>query len=191
MSVENADLRSELGIALERQAVTAQILNVISMSRTDVQPVFDVISESSRRLLGGQTALVTRVLDGMLHLAASTTGSRASHREIRASFPAPLSSQRIHSRAAMNPAMAFEAIREVIDRIVVTPATSAAAIPLPCKVSPALSLTGSTAPENRLQAKTGHRPIPFVGLGECPACPEHLLPINFRYVFGSSGQARG
>lgn len=89
MAVENADLRSELGIAWERQAVTAQILNVISMSRTDVHPFFDVISESSRRLLGGQTALVTRVLGGMLHLAACTTGSRASHREIRASFPAP------------------------------------------------------------------------------------------------------
>ncbi len=107
MAVENADLRSELGIALERQAVTAQILNVISMSRTDVQPVFDVISESSRRLLGGQTALVTRVIDGMLHLAACTAGSRASHEEIRASFPAPLTSSGIHSRAAMNSAMAF------------------------------------------------------------------------------------
>ncbi len=59
-AVENTDLRSELEIALERQAVTAQILNVISMSRTDVQPVFDVISESPGRLLGGQTALVTR-----------------------------------------------------------------------------------------------------------------------------------
>jgi hypothetical protein len=79
-------------IALERQTITAQILNVISMSRTDVQRVFDVISESSRRLLGGQTALVTRVVDGMLHLAACTAGSLASHEEIQASFPAPLTS---------------------------------------------------------------------------------------------------
>ncbi len=96
-AAENANLQSELAIALERQTITAQILNVISMSRTDVQPVFDVISESSRRLLGGQTALVTRVVDGMLHLAACTAGSRASHEEIRASFPAPLTSSGIHS----------------------------------------------------------------------------------------------
>ncbi|WP_229202543.1 hypothetical protein [Rhizobium rhizogenes] len=51
---ENTNLQSELVIALERQTITAQILNVISMSRTDVQLVFDVISESSRRLLGGK-----------------------------------------------------------------------------------------------------------------------------------------
>jgi signal transduction histidine kinase len=106
-AAENASLQSELVIALERQTITAQILNVISMSRTDVQPVFDVISESSRRLLGGQTALVTRVAGGMLHLAACTAGSRASHEEIRASFPAPLASSGIHSRAAMNSTMVF------------------------------------------------------------------------------------
>ena len=106
-AVENTDLRLELEIALERQAVTAQILNVISMSRTDVQSVFDVISESSRRLLGGQTALVTRVIDGMLHLAACTAGSPASHAKIRASFPTPLTSSGIHSRVALSSAMAF------------------------------------------------------------------------------------
>jgi len=107
VAAESAGLRSELGIALECQAVTAQILNVISMSRTDVQPVFDVISESSRRLLGGQTALVTRAMDGMLHLAACTAGSPASHGKIRSSFPAPLTSSGIHSRVALSSAMAF------------------------------------------------------------------------------------
>ncbi|MEH2511166.1 signal transduction histidine kinase [Nitrobacteraceae bacterium AZCC 1564] len=106
-AAENANLQAELAIALERQAVTAQILNVISMSRTDVQPVFDVISESSRRLLGGQTALVTRVVEDMLHLAACTAGSPESHAEIRASFPAPLTSSGIHSRAALTSTMAF------------------------------------------------------------------------------------
>jgi signal transduction histidine kinase len=43
----------------------------------------------------------------MLHLAACTAGSRASHEEIQASFPAPLTSSGIHSRAAMNSVMAF------------------------------------------------------------------------------------
>ncbi len=104
---ENAHLQTELAIALERQTVTAQILNVISMSRTDVQPVFDVISESSRRLLGGQTALVTRVVDDMLHLAACTAGSQEGHDEIEASFPAPLASSGIHSRVALTSSIAF------------------------------------------------------------------------------------
>ena len=53
-AAENARLEGELAIALERQTVTAGILNVIASSPTDVQPVFDVISESARRLLAGQ-----------------------------------------------------------------------------------------------------------------------------------------
>ncbi|MGM4916259.1 GAF domain-containing sensor histidine kinase [Tardiphaga sp. 813_E8_N1_3] len=106
-AVENDRLQSELAIALERQTVTAGILNVIASSPTDVQPVFDVISESSRRLLAGQTALVTRVVDDMLHLAACTAGSEAGDEEIRTSFPAPLTSSSIHSRVALTSTIAF------------------------------------------------------------------------------------
>lgn len=106
-AAENAELQTELAIALERQTVTAQILNVISMSRTDVQPVFDVISESSRRLLGGQTALVTRVVGDMLDVAACTVGGEVGFDEIRATFPAPLTSSGIHSRVALTSTMAF------------------------------------------------------------------------------------
>jgi signal transduction histidine kinase len=106
-AADNTNLQTELAIALERQTVTAKILNVIALSRTDVQPVFDVISESSRRLLGGQTALVTRVVNDELHLAACTAGSEAGHAEIRATFPAPLTSSGIHSRVALTSNMAF------------------------------------------------------------------------------------
>lgn len=81
-AAENGRLQTDLAIALERQTVTAKILAVIAVSRTDVQPVFDVITESSRRLLGGQTALVTRVVGDELHLAACTAGSDAGHAEI-------------------------------------------------------------------------------------------------------------
>jgi len=104
---ENVRLQSELAIALERQTVTAEILNVIARSPTDVQPVFDVISESARRLLGGQTALVTRVVGDTLHLAACTAGSPAGDEEIRISFPAPLTSSGIHSRVALTSTIAF------------------------------------------------------------------------------------
>ncbi len=106
-AAENGRLQTDLAIALERQTVTAKILAVIAVSRTDVQPVFDVITESSRRLLGGQTALVTRVVGDELHLAACTAGSDAGHAEIRASFPAPLTSSAIHSRVALTSTIAF------------------------------------------------------------------------------------
>lgn len=47
-AAEIANLQSELAIALERQTITAQILNVISMSGTDVQPVFDAPAATRR-----------------------------------------------------------------------------------------------------------------------------------------------
>ncbi|WP_426613265.1 sensor histidine kinase [Bradyrhizobium sp. McL0616] len=105
--VEYARLQEELTIALERQVATAEILNVIARSRTDVQPVFDVISSSARRLLGGQSALVTRVVGDMLHLAACTAGSPDGDEEIHASFPAPLTAGGMHSRVAASATIAF------------------------------------------------------------------------------------
>jgi signal transduction histidine kinase len=106
-SIENARLRRELAMALERQAATAEILNVIARSPADVQPVFDVISGSAQRLLGGQSALVTRVVGDMLYLAACTAGSPDGDEEIRVSFPAALTASGIHSRVAATATIAF------------------------------------------------------------------------------------
>lgn len=100
-------LRIELSVAADRQSATAEILNVIARSRTDAQPVFDVISESARRLLSGQTALVTRLTGDMLHLAACTAGSQAGDDEIRNSFPARLDAPGIHSRVARTSTIAI------------------------------------------------------------------------------------
>ncbi|WP_063994370.1 sensor histidine kinase [Bradyrhizobium sp.] len=105
--VENARLRRELAMALERQAATSEILNVIARSPTDVQPVFGVISGSAQRLLGGKSALVTRVVGDMLHLAACTAGSPDGDEQIRASFPAALTASGIHSRVAATSTIAF------------------------------------------------------------------------------------
>jgi GAF domain-containing protein len=107
IAIKNVGLFNATREALERQTATAEILNVIAGSPIDVQPVFDAIAESARRLLGGQTGLVTRVVDDALHLAAHTAGSEAGDRELENSFPTPLTSSGIHSRVARTSTIAF------------------------------------------------------------------------------------
>src|SRR5512144_1749288 len=65
-------LAAELKAAEARQAATSEILRIISRSPADAQPVFDAIAESAKRLLGSHSAVVTRVIDGMIQFAAGT-----------------------------------------------------------------------------------------------------------------------
>jgi two-component system, NtrC family, sensor kinase len=96
-----SDLANELKEALERQTATAEILKVIASSPSDVQPVFKAIADSAKALLGGHSALVTRVVDDMIHLAAFTTGDEAGDKALQALYPYSLFSERPHSRVAV------------------------------------------------------------------------------------------
>jgi GAF domain-containing protein len=107
IAIENARLFNETNESLERQTATAEILKVIASSPSDVQPVFDTIAESARRLCGGHTSIVTQVIGDFLHLGASSAGSEAGAEELRASFPIPVSANRLHGRAALNGEIAF------------------------------------------------------------------------------------
>ena len=100
IAIENAQLFNETQEALERQTATADILKVIASSPSDVQPVFEAIAESARRLSGGHSAAVTRVIGDMNHLAAFTAGSEAGTKELHSSFPSPLSGPGINNRVA-------------------------------------------------------------------------------------------
>ena len=109
IAIENARLFNETKEALERQTATADILKVIASSPSDVQPVFRAIAESARRLLGGRSALVTRVVGDKLDLAAHTAGSEAGNEALRGLFPTPLTSSDIHSKVARTGAVEFRA----------------------------------------------------------------------------------
>ena len=100
IAIENTRLFNETQEALERQTVTADILKVIASSPADVQPVFDAIAESAKRLLGSHTAVVTRVIDGVVHFAAGTAENEAALHGVQGLLPYPLSSTRIHARVA-------------------------------------------------------------------------------------------
>jgi two-component system, NtrC family, sensor kinase len=63
-------LARELGDALQRQSATAEILKVIASSRSDVQPVFDVIVQTSRELCRSQASTIFILRERKFHVVA-------------------------------------------------------------------------------------------------------------------------
>jgi len=99
IAIENVRLFNETKEALERQTATAEILKVIASSPSDVQPVFDAIAASARRLLRGVAAHVNRVDGDSLHLVALTASNPAADKAVRDSYPRPLSGESMSARA--------------------------------------------------------------------------------------------
>ncbi|WP_442894597.1 GAF domain-containing protein [Bradyrhizobium sp. AZCC 1588] len=90
MAIQNARLVNDAREALERQTATADILKVIASSPSDVQPVFDAIAASAKRLLGGFSTTVLRFIGDELHLVAYTPINPEADEALKSSFPRPL-----------------------------------------------------------------------------------------------------
>jgi GAF domain-containing protein len=130
IAIENARLSAELQQknealteahtqvteALEQQTATAEILRVISSSRTDVQPVFNAIVNNAKRLLGGFSAMVTRLVGDQLHLAAYTTTGDSGDAVLRARFPRPLANAPLPSQAVRERSICIVSDTETDDR---------------------------------------------------------------------------
>ena len=81
--------RHELAAALEQQAATSQLLQVISRSRTDVQPVFDTIASNVARLCKAQSCHVFRFDGELIHFAAQYGYGSEAAAIIRRYYPIP------------------------------------------------------------------------------------------------------
>src|SRR5262249_14736690 len=100
IAIENARLFNETNEALERQTATAAILKGIARSPDDVQPVFDAIAASARRVIGGYSSIVTRVIGDQIHLAAFTTGTEEGRQTLARLYPQTLSSPSVSAQVA-------------------------------------------------------------------------------------------
>jgi GAF domain-containing protein len=86
--------------AKDQQAATAEVLNIISRSPTDLQAIFNAIAKSTVRLLNGFSAAVTQRVGDMLHVAALTAVTKAADEAYKKVFPLPISAGLVVARAA-------------------------------------------------------------------------------------------
>ncbi len=83
IAIENVRLFNETKEALEQQTATAEVLEVISASVADTQPVFDKILESCKKLFdSSEQGIVLVAPEGHVALAAHHGSALATLREI-------------------------------------------------------------------------------------------------------------
>ena len=93
--------KRELQASLEYQTATGEVLDVISRSPTNVQPVFDMIAQSAERLCDGLYSVVFRFDGEMITVAADSSASPQTSAIIRSAYPAPLGRGTMASRALL------------------------------------------------------------------------------------------
>jgi signal transduction histidine kinase len=92
-------------VAQEQQAAAAEILRVISSSPTDVQPVFEAIVESARRLCEATYSVVFLVKDGQLVLTAIRGVNEAGIAAIHQAYPRPVARDTTSGRSILDHAL--------------------------------------------------------------------------------------
>src|SRR5262249_37912716 len=83
-----ADLQRALTESLEQQTATGEILDVISRSPTDLQPVFHAIAERAVRLCGALFGSVYRFDGELIHMVADSNSPLEGLEASRQLFPA-------------------------------------------------------------------------------------------------------
>ncbi len=102
IAIQNARLFNETKEALERQTATSGILEVMSGSPTDVQPVFDAIVKSGARLFSGAGVAIALPDAGQVRLASIADEDPERCARWAASYPFPLTRDYMHATAILD-----------------------------------------------------------------------------------------
>ena len=102
IAIENSRLLNETRQALERQTMTAGILQVISRSPSDTQPVFDAIVQSGLRLFPDATIGIALPEGEQVKAVAVAAPDQARETAWRSRFPFPHNRAYMHSVAILD-----------------------------------------------------------------------------------------
>jgi transcriptional regulator with GAF, ATPase, and Fis domain len=95
IAIENTRLLSELRESLRQQTATADVLNVISRSAFDAQPVFETIIKNAAQLCQSVLSAIYRSDGELVHLVAHDQFSPDSVAAVRAAYPVPITSSNV------------------------------------------------------------------------------------------------
>ena len=96
IAIENTRLLNELRESLQQQTATADVLNVISRSKFDRQPVFDAIVESGLHLFSDDAVLIALPEGDLINAAAVAAHDPTRAEAIKNRFPVSLSRDYMH-----------------------------------------------------------------------------------------------